>query len=340
MSVYDLPIDLVYLYVNSSDEAWIAKRNQYAMDQINGACRFRDNKELMYSLRSVEKYAPWINNIYIVTDSSIPDWLNADHPKLHIVQHEEIMPPEILPCYNSNVIEAHIWRIPNLSEIFLYANDDMFLCNNATPDFFVKDGKPLVRMQRKHIKPDRYYYKAIMNARKVIDDYYGKEFDLIPWHNIDVYTKTGMKNCVREFQKEFDMVFQNHVRKPNNLQRVIFHYYLLCKGACLLVIHDQSSRIQRLIDYGRMLFFPAKYLDGFYSRTDELFKSPQVKQMFFKDPVCACRELIRASLYKRLFSKHPVCACINDSETTTEKDIIKYKNYMETLFPEKSSFEN
>ena len=149
MSTCDLPIDMVYLYVNSNDEEWVVKRNQYTMDQNNGACRFRDNKELMYSLRSVEKYAPWIRNIYIVSNSSMPDWLNTNHPKIHIIAHEEIMPPDILPCFNSNVIESFIHMIPGLSEFFLYANDDMFFCNYVTPDFFVKDGKPVVRMMKR-----------------------------------------------------------------------------------------------------------------------------------------------------------------------------------------------
>lgn len=340
MSAYDLPIDLVYLYVNSSDEAWIAKRNQYTMDQNNSACRFRDNKELMYSLRSVEKYAPWIRNIYIVSNSSMPDWLNTDHPKLHVVDHEMIMPPDSLPCFNSYVIESYLYKIPGLSEIFLYGNDDMFFGNHVSPDFFVKDGKPIVRMLKKEIGPTCNYFRTLLNSKKAFFDHYEKEYTLIPWHNIDVYTKTGMEACAKEFRKEFEACSRNHMRKDNDMERVIFQYDLIFKEACLLVTHDQSSHVKRLLDYGKMLFFPAKYLDGFYSITDELFQSPQLKQTFFKGPVCACRDLIRAPLYKRLFSKHPVCACINDSENTTEEDIIKYKNYMETLFPEKSSFEN
>ncbi|MBQ1770769.1 MAG: hypothetical protein II000_02330 [Clostridia bacterium] len=110
------------------------------MDQNISVCRFRDNKELMYSLRSVEKYAPWIRNIFIVSNSSMPAWLNTDHPKLHIISHETIMPADSLPCFNSYVIESYLHRIPGLSEIFLYANDDMFFGNHVSPDFFIKHG--------------------------------------------------------------------------------------------------------------------------------------------------------------------------------------------------------
>ena len=339
MSTYDLPIDLVYLYVNSSDEAWIAKRNQYAMDQNNSVCRFRDNKELMYSLRSVEKYAPWIRNIYIVSNSSMPAWLNTDHPKLHVVGHEIILPTDSLPCFNSSVIECYLHRIPGLSEIFLYANDDMFFGNHVSPDFFVKDSKPIVRMVKNDIAPTNNYKRIILNSKKTLFDHYRKEYALVPWHNIDVYTKTGIDACAKEFRKELEACSHNHIRKDNDIHRVLFQYYLIFTEACLLVTHDQSSHIKRLFDYGRMLFFPAKYLDGFNSTTHDLFKSPQFKQLLFKGPRYVCRELIRSPLYKKLFFKHPFCACINDSEDTTEVDLKEYKELMEKLFPEKSSFE-
>ena len=45
-------------------------------------------KELRYSLRSVERYTPWIRNIYIVTNGQIPSWIKIDHPRLTIVSHD------------------------------------------------------------------------------------------------------------------------------------------------------------------------------------------------------------------------------------------------------------
>ena len=95
-----MDIDLVYLYVNSHDEAWLSRRRQYSQEGFNGLVRFRDNGELLFSLRSVEKYAPWIRTVYIVTDSAVPEWMNTDCERLRIVRHEEIMPPEILPCFS------------------------------------------------------------------------------------------------------------------------------------------------------------------------------------------------------------------------------------------------
>ena len=100
------------------------------------------NQELKYSLRSLEKYAPWINKVYIVTNGQIPKWLNLDNPRVKIVTHDQIMPKYALPTFNSMAIEANLAHIPDLSEKFLYSNDDTFFGNNATPSFFFsKDGK-------------------------------------------------------------------------------------------------------------------------------------------------------------------------------------------------------
>ena len=78
-------IDLVYLWVDGADENWVkkkasalAKLNTFPLskDAIDD-CRFIQCDELKYSLRSVERYAPWINHIYIVTDNQVPKWLNT-----------------------------------------------------------------------------------------------------------------------------------------------------------------------------------------------------------------------------------------------------------------------
>lgn len=158
-----------------------------------------------------------------------------------------------------------------------------------------------------------------MNSQKAVLEHYGREFDLIPWHNIDVYSKTAMENCVREFHKEYESFLHNRFRGENDLQRVIFHYDLLVHDACVLKTYDdRSSLIKQLFDYCRKFFFPSKYLDGFFQNTDRFFRVPW---------------------HQWLLSKHPRCACINDNENTTETDLAKYQALMKKLFPLKSSFE-
>ncbi|CAL1291483.1 unnamed protein product [Larinioides sclopetarius] len=102
------------------------------------ASRFRDNEELRYSLRSLERHAPWVRHIYIITNGQIPYWLNLDNPFVSIVTHEEIFPNKShLPTFSSPAIECHLHRIPNLSKKFIYLNDDVMFGKDVWPeDFF------------------------------------------------------------------------------------------------------------------------------------------------------------------------------------------------------------
>ncbi|EDO40260.1 predicted protein [Nematostella vectensis] len=101
------------------------------------ANRFADNQELKYSLRSVEKYTPWVRNIYIVTNGQIPSWLDLDNPRVKIITHEEIfMNKSHLPTFSSPAIESNIFRIPGLSKKFIYMNDDVMFGDAVWPDDF------------------------------------------------------------------------------------------------------------------------------------------------------------------------------------------------------------
>ncbi len=98
-------IDLVYLWVDGNDPKWLKKRQAFIDEKINPAGRYRDNQELKYSLRSIEKNLPWIRKIFIVTDDQTPSFIDINHPKIQIVNHSEIIPKEILPTFNSVIIE-------------------------------------------------------------------------------------------------------------------------------------------------------------------------------------------------------------------------------------------
>jgi len=102
--------------------------------------RFFDNDELKYSMRSVEKHAPWIRNVYLVTNGQVPNWLDLSHSKIKLITHEQIfLNKSHLPTFSSPAIESHLHRIKGLSKRFLYFNDDVLLTRNIWPDdFFTK----------------------------------------------------------------------------------------------------------------------------------------------------------------------------------------------------------
>ena len=68
----------------------ISSKSSDKENSINNlaASRFSDNEELRYSLRSIEKNAGWIRNVYIVTNGQIPYWLNLENPRVKVITHE------------------------------------------------------------------------------------------------------------------------------------------------------------------------------------------------------------------------------------------------------------
>ncbi|SDA65777.1 MULTISPECIES: Stealth CR1 domain-containing protein [unclassified Janthinobacterium] len=144
-------IDIVYLWVDGADPAWRARRRQaYAAwaqahpGQLalhgNVAGRYRDNGELRYNLRALERFFPGHGHVYLLTDRQVPAWLRAS-PRLTVIDHASLMPGAALPVFDSGHIESYLHHIPGLSECFLYLNDDVFLGAPFEPAFWFGDGE-------------------------------------------------------------------------------------------------------------------------------------------------------------------------------------------------------
>ena len=133
-------IDFVVPWVDGNDTEWIALRNSYSKHCIES--RYREWDIFKYWFRSVEKYAPWVNKIHLITCGQIPEWLNTEYPKLNLVVHKDYMPERYLPTFSSHPIELNIHRIDGLSENFVYFNDDMYLCAPCEESDFFKNNLP------------------------------------------------------------------------------------------------------------------------------------------------------------------------------------------------------
>jgi hypothetical protein len=138
-------VDVVYTWVNHDDPEWIESYhkacNDYAPDasahiSVNNPARFQSRDEIVYSIRSVRRFAAWIDRIFVVTNCALPAELIGDSGVIR-VSHEEIFPdPSLLPTFNSRAIEANLHRIAGIAERILYFNDDFFLCRPASPEEF------------------------------------------------------------------------------------------------------------------------------------------------------------------------------------------------------------
>ncbi|MCG5036234.1 stealth family protein [Lactiplantibacillus plantarum] len=133
------PIDFVVSWVDGSDPTWVAKKNEYLTDSQKidaNNSRYRDYGLLKNWFDRVWRYAPWVNNVYLITDNQAPNWAIEDS-RIITLDHEDFIPKQYLPTFNSSVIEMNLWRIDELNEHFVYFNDDMFVAQPVSREDFL-----------------------------------------------------------------------------------------------------------------------------------------------------------------------------------------------------------
>lgn len=171
-----MKIDFVIPWVDGNDPEWRKEKNKYtpATESDNAENRYRDFENLQYWFRGIEKYAPWVNKIHFITWGHIPEWLDTNHPKLNIVYHEDYMPDAYRPTFNARPIELNIHRITELSEHFVFFNDDTFITKKMIPEDFFKNGLPLDLgvLDAFSVREDHSY--SSMNSLRIVNKYFDK----------------------------------------------------------------------------------------------------------------------------------------------------------------------
>ena len=95
-------IDIVLAWVDGSDPVWCEKKKERMRQQglsvksDDREERYRDWDLMHYWFRSIENFAPWVRKIHFVTFGHLPEWLDSSNPKLHIVNHEDFIPPRYI----------------------------------------------------------------------------------------------------------------------------------------------------------------------------------------------------------------------------------------------------
>lgn len=313
---FNKPVDLVYLWCDGNDPEFTALRNEWLLKegaelnhQATSESRWAEIEELKYSLRSADKYVPWINHIFIVTNGQVPKWLNLENEKISIVTHDQILPADALPTFNSSAIEAGLTNIPDLSEYFLLANDDTFFNRPIKKSFFFsRKGCPIVRMKPKKLNPNDLYDNWIKTAQDKIKEKYGKEYPFETHHNIDGYRKSDYRECMDTFAEEFSQTRYHHFRHHDTIHRTIINLFSLAKGRGYLknvILTPLQKKLGK--------FHIAKLDSMYLSNRDNIGK------------------ILRR--YK------PALFCLNDVTSSTNDDRRNTKRFLEKYFPFKSQFE-
>nr|7S6N_A Chain A, N-acetylglucosamine-1-phosphotransferase (GNPT) alpha (GNPTAB) catalytic domain,N-acetylglucosamine-1-phosphotransferase subunit beta [Danio rerio]7S6N_B Chain B, N-acetylglucosamine-1-phosphotransferase (GNPT) alpha (GNPTAB) catalytic domain,N-acetylglucosamine-1-phosphotransferase subunit beta [Danio rerio]7SJ2_A Chain A, N-acetylglucosamine-1-phosphotransferase subunit alpha,N-acetylglucosamine-1-phosphotransferase (GNPT) alpha (GNPTAB) catalytic domain,N-acetylglucosamine-1-phosph len=260
-----MPIDVVYTWVNGTDPKLIkevtelkrSKRDPLIPEcqgkqtpekdkcyrDDNTASRFEDNEELRYSLRSIEKHAPWVRHIFIVTNGQIPSWLNLDNPRVSVVTHQDIFQNQThLPTFSSPAIETHIHRIPGLSQKFIYLNDDVMFGKDVWPDDFYSHSKG----QKVYLTwpvPNDTFADSLRYVNRLLNAQFGFTSRKVPAHMPHMIDRLIMQELQDTFPQEFDKTSSHRVRHSEDMQFAFSYFYFLMSAVQQLNISEVFDEI-------------------------------------------------------------------------------------------------
>lgn len=244
------PIDAVYTWVDGSDERWAIEKsmawsqtNQTGLNRFSANNeRYRSRDELLYSLRSLDYFAPWINHVYVVTAGQIPKWLDTSNPRLTVIDHSEIFPGDALPTFNSHAIEARLHHIPGLSEHFLYLNDDVFLGRpveaglffhgNGLPKFFLSDQ---TIEETPPASTDLPVDSAAKQNRLLLQQRFGRSVRFKFKHAAHAQRISTLRAVEQDFEAKHASTTRSQFRSPEDISipASLAHYYGYMIGAAV-----------------------------------------------------------------------------------------------------------
>lgn len=326
-------IDFVIIWVDGNDKKWQDERKQYDSNKSdNREIRYREWDNLKYWFRGVEKYASWVNKIYFVTCGQKPEWLNENNPKLKLINHDEFIPKEYLPTFSSHPIELNLHRIPELSEKFVYFNDDMFVVNKVKEsDFFINDLPCDSAILSPAIQEDKFGIGNVeLNNMAIINTYFDKNKQIKAkrsnWFNHKYEFKQKLKNYLLNPWNSFPSFYEFHI--PSSFLKSTYEKIWELEQSELDEVCRHKFRNLKL-DVNQWLI-----RDWQLASNKFIPRSTKTGKLFTLD---------KNSNVKDIFNNKYKLICINDSDDIDEKMFNKFKKSIieefEKKLPEKSSFE-
>jgi hypothetical protein len=193
-------------------------------------------------------FAPWIRNIFVVTNGQRPAWLDVNHPRIRMVSHRDIFPdPRVLPTFNSSAIILNLHRIASLSEAFLVFDDDVFLGrSSARSEFFSKLGKIRVRFQEglanaNFAHPVRQK-RSIAYCYKLLDETFGAKHRRYNFPHCPVmFNKTVFRQMEQQWQLHFDRTRAHRFRNERDIKPHLLFSHCLAETYEVLFREEEDE---------------------------------------------------------------------------------------------------
>lgn len=336
-------IDFVITWVDPGDPLWRDEKNKYlyvyGLDTETRVPvdareeRYRSWENLRYWFRAAEMYAPWVNKIHFVTYGHLPQWLNTEHPKLHIVRHEDYIPEEYLPVFSSHPIELCMHKIPGLAEQFVYFNDDVFLTAPTRPEDFFVHGLPCDSLSETAAiseKEDRIWHQICQNNSEFLNRHFDrktcKKQQLDKWFSVK-----SLKDTLKNIRYSFTLWDQFHALSSHHITQAYLKstFERVWEMEEDLLSQTCSHRFRSSSDVNHFIFREYQLLSGQFHVYD-MYRMGHVYHAQEADKAAAA---VRSRKYKVI--------CINDDGSRI--DFLSAKETINGAFasmlPEKSAYE-
>lgn len=328
-------IDFVIAWVDGSDPAWRAEKAHYKGEPLgedDRNVRYRDWDNLHYWFRGVEKYAPWVNKVHLLTWGHVPQWLQLEHPKLHVVNHKDFIPAEYLPTFSSHPIELNMHRIPGLAEQFVYFNDDFFLTAPVEPTDFFVNGLPCDVLEESPLRITFNDVVLYVNVNDIL--FVNRHFkkpdcrrkNLSKWYSLKTPTTLAKNLLLSAFCRDSFFGLNHHHLPQAYLKSTLEAVW---KADPQLLHETCTHKFRDAADVSQCVFKFYQLASGNY----HLYNKRKNGHWFFggTDPKPVAKA-IRTRQYKFI--------CYNDSEKVDFEEAKRIlQEAFEEALPEKSAFE-
>ena len=252
-----------------------------------------------------------------------------NHPKLKWIKHTDYIPQEYLPTFSSHVIELNLHRIQDLSENFVYFNDEVFLIKETKPEDFFKKDLPCDRPVLNILYPVGFFSHIVFNNAELINRNFrlnksirSNKLKWIKCQNIKGFLRLLLYGRMRAVAD----IISNHIQL--SFKKSVFETVWEKEYDCLH--YTCQNRFRTKDDVSAWCLREWQLLSGIFYPHIPIGKYYAVSELSGTD---------RAIEY--LKKQKGKVICLNDSENET--DFEKHKQMIieafEKILPEKSSFE-
>ncbi|MCD8206393.1 MAG: hypothetical protein LUD72_00490, partial [Bacteroidales bacterium] len=250
-------------------------------------------------------------------------------PKLNLVKHSDIIPPQFLPCYNSTVIERYIHKIPSLPEHFVYFNDDFYIINKVGEERFFKNGLPCDIAAFSYNPSWSQWYRRIKNNIRIINQHFDKREVMTRDHDKWFDTRYGKKARWNYILRPYGKFIT--LRTPHNAQPYLKSTFEEVWAAAGKELTEASAnRFRADSDYTPELFRTWQICRGNF----EPYNTYSDTKMF--PLMVRSRQAVKA-----IREQSRKLVCLNDNVHIRHYDLVmgNIRDAFQSILPEKSSFE-